>query len=97
MLTITSLPKIVLGHTNRYSLSSRSVFVSGCISDDPIDIRDRQEVTRRVRFCMSLLDRFQQKYSDREFMQLFQGARENRQTEKTELDRFVKGNVAYCL
>ncbi len=96
-LIFTFAPKIALGNTNRYSLSTRSVFVSGCISDNPIDLNDSQAVTLRVRFCLCMLDRFQLKYSDRQFMQLFQGASENRQKEKAELDRFFKQNVGYCL
>jgi len=95
-LILTSIPKIALGNTNRYSLSSRSVFVSGCISDKAIDLNDSQAVTLRVRFCLCMLDRFQLQYSEREFMQLFQGASENREKEKAQLDRFVKSNVGYC-
>ena len=88
---LNAIPAAALAQTNAYSVNTRSVFLSGCLLEDPPDFQNTNQVIQRMKLCVCLLDKFQAKYPEGEFQTLFQPA------QAEELNRFVKENISACL
>ena len=91
------LPQKSLAQTNTYSLGSRSVFLTGCLLDDPPNFWNDVEVQYRMRACVCMLDKFQENYTDSEFVQLFSEAQNNRQPYQQELHDFSSQHIRNCI
>ena len=97
-LFMSLLPISTMAHTNDYPVSSRAIFLSGCLLENKeLDFNNDQEVYTSMRICTCLLDRFQTAYSNAEFMEVFAGATENKQPQTQELEKFTKEHVLSCL
>ena len=90
-LLLNALPAAVLAQNNAYSVSTRSVFLSGCLLEEPPDFQDTNEVVQKMRLCVCLLDKFQARYSEGDFQRLFQPAKAE------ELNNFVREKFPACL
>ena len=90
-LLLNAIPATVLAQTNTYSVNTRSVFLSGCLLEDPPNFQNTNVVIQRMKLCVCLLDKFQASYSETEFQRLFQPAKAE------ELNAFVKNNISSCL
>ncbi|ELS03624.1 hypothetical protein Xen7305DRAFT_00033480 [Xenococcus sp. PCC 7305] len=92
------IPMNTVAHTNDYPVSSRAIFLSGCLLENKeLDFNNDQEVYSNMRICTCLLDQFQIAYSNTEFMELFAGATENKEPQTQELEEFTKKHVIACL
>lgn len=92
------IPMNTMAHTHDYPVSSRAIFLSGCLLENKeLDFNNEQEVYTNMRICTCLLDQFQATYSNTEFMELFAAATENKQPQVQELEEFTKNNIISCL
>ena len=90
-LFLSVIPATVLAQTNAYSVNTRSVFLSGCLLEDPPNFQNTNVVIQRMKLCVCLLDKFQANYPESKFQRLFQPEKAE------ELNTFVKNNIASCL
>ena len=62
LLGTLSLP--VQAQSNTYPLSTRALFVTGCMSDEPPDYTNNPDAAYlKTRACLCILDKFQETYS----------------------------------
>lgn len=94
-LSLVSLP--VAAQTAFYPLSTRSFFLTGCVSDDPPNYNNPDEFYLKMRACVCLLDKFQAEYSHEQFIALFEGVEAERQPQEQEAERFVMRHIHDCL
>ena len=97
-MLISLIPMNSMAHTHDYPVSSRAIFLSGCLLENKeLDFNNDQEVYTNMRICTCLLDQFQTAYTNTEFMELFAGATENKQPQSQELEKFTKEHILSCL
>ena len=97
-LLISLIPMHSMAHTYDYPVSSRAIFLSGCLLENKeLDFNNDQEVYTNMRICTCLLDQFQTAYTNTEFMELFAGATENQKPQAQELENFTKEHIISCL
>lgn len=97
-LLISLIPMNSMAHTNDYPVSTRAIFLSGCLLESKeLDFNNDQEVYTNMRICTCLLDQFQTAYTNTEFMELFAGATENQKPQVQELENFTKEHIISCL
>ncbi len=97
-ILMSLIPVNTMAHTYPYPISTRAIFLSGCLLDNKeIDYDNDQQVYTQMRICTCLLDQFQTAYSNTEFMELFAQATENKEPQKQELEEFTKKHVISCL
>ena len=98
VMLMSVLSVTTMAHTHDYPVSSRAIFLSGCLLENKeIDFNKDQEVYTQMRICTCLLDQFQIVYSNTEFMELFARATENKEPQKQELEEFTKTHIISCL
>ena len=98
VMLISFIPSNTMAHTHDYPVSSRAIFLSGCLLENKeLDFNNDQEVYTNMRICTCLLDQFQMTYSNKEFMELFAAATENKQPQTKELEDFTKEHIVSCL
>ena len=90
-LLLSAIPATVLAQANTYSVNTRSVFLSGCLLEDPPNFQNTNVVIQRMKLCVCMLDKFQASYPEAEFQRLFQPEKAE------ELNAFVKNNISSCL
>ena len=91
-------PMTTMAHIHDYPISSRAIFLSGCLLENKeLNIDNDQEVYTQMRICTCLLDQFQITYSNTEFMELFAQATENKEPQTQELEAFTKQHIISCL
>ena len=95
-LTLILFPTLSLAHRNAYPVNSRSVFLTGCLLNDSPNFQDDNEVKNTMQVCVCMLDKFQNNYSNLQFMRLFTGADRNEQPYVRELNNFVNRHAADC-
>ena len=92
------LPEFALAQSNSYTIGSRTIFLAGCLTDEPgLNLQKENEVYARMRMCVCLLDKFQVAYTNTEFMTLFDQAERNNSAAKQELESFVAKHYPNCL
>ncbi len=97
-ILISFLPVTTMAHTHEYPVSSRAIFLSGCLLENKkINFNNDREVYTQMRICTCLLDQFQIAYSNTEFMELFAQATENKEPQQQELEEFTKKHIMSCL
>ena len=97
-MLISFIPVNSMAHTHDYPVSSRAIFLSGCLLENKeLDFNNDQQVYTSMRICTCLLDQFQTAYSNTEFMELFAGATENKRPQTQELEEFTKQHIISCL
>ena len=97
-MLMSFLPVTTMAHTHDYPVSSRAMFLAGCLlENEELDLENDQEVYTNVRICTCLLDQFQIAYSNAEFMELFTQATENQEPQPQELENFTKQHILSCL
>ena len=90
-LLLNAIPATALAQTNAYSVNTRSVFLTGCLLEEPPNFENTNQVVQKMRLCVCLLDKFQASYSEEAFQRLFQPAKAE------ELNNFVREKVPACL
>ena len=80
-----------------YSLSVKTTFMQGCFLDDPPDLTNNSAVFLKMKRCLCMMDKFEKRYSEEQFMDLFAHAEKNYSWQKRELDDFVKDTMPGCL
>ena len=80
-----------------YSLSVRTTYMQGCFLDDPPDFANNSKVFLKMKRCLCMMDKFEARYSEKQFMDLFDHADKNYSWQKRELDDFVKESMQSCL
>ena len=88
---LNAIPIAALAQTNAYSVNTRSIFLSGCLLDEPPNFQNTNQVIQKMKLCVCLLDKFQAKYPEREFQTLFQSEKAE------ELNRFAREHIPACL
>ena len=97
-LVASFLPVNVLAQSNSYPVSTRAIFLAGCMTEEPdLNFERKNQVYSRMRTCVCLLDNFQATYDDIEFITLFERAARGDSASKKELDRFGKKYYHNCL
>ena len=87
----------VNAQTNPYPVSTRAIFLAGCLTDGDKPLNDDKQVYQSMRTCVCLLDKFQDNYTNEQFMLMFDKASQNTEPYKQELNNFVKNNIMSCL
>ena len=80
-----------------YSLGVRTTFMQGCLLDKPPDFENKTEVFLKIKRCMCMLDKFQGRYSEAQFVDMFSHAEKQYSWQKRELDDFVEETMPGCL
>ena len=80
-----------------YSTSVKATFMQGCIFDDPPDFNNNSAVFIKLKRCICMLDKFEKRYTEKQFIDLFEHAEKNYSWQKRELDDFVKETMPGCL
>ena len=96
-LALVLFPTLSLAHRNSYPVNSRSVFLTGCLLNDSPNFQDDDEVKNTMQGCVCMLDKFQNNYTNLQFMRLFAGADQNEQPYVRELNNFVNRHAADCI
>ena len=80
-----------------YSLSVRTTYMQGCFLDDPPDFANNSKVFLKMKRCLCMMDKFEARYSEKQFMDLFSHAEKIYSWQKRELDDFVQESMQSCL
>jgi len=80
-----------------YSLSVKTTFMQGCFLDEPPDFTSQSKVYLKMKRCLCMMDKFEKRYSEKQFVDLFDHADKNYSWQKRELDDFVKDSMPGCL
>ena len=80
-----------------YSLGVKTIFLQGCIYDNPPDFENKSEVNIKIKRCLCMMDKFEKRYSEKQFMDLFAHAEKDYSWQKRELDDFVEETMPGCL
>ncbi|MEM1368330.1 MAG: hypothetical protein AAGG02_09990 [Cyanobacteria bacterium P01_H01_bin.15] len=72
---------------NSYPVSVRSVYLQGCLSENPPNFSNEQAAYQQIRLCVCTLDKFQARYTSQQFMELFGEADQNQSPQAQELER----------
>lgn len=86
-----------LAQTHSYPVNSRANFLTGCLLDDPPNFRSDLEVNNVMKTCVCMLDKFQDNYTNQEFMRLFARADKGEQPYKEELEKFAERHIFDCI
>ena len=95
-LTLILIPTASLAHGNTYSVESRSVFLSGCLLNQSPNFKNDSEIINSISTCVCMLDKFQDHYTDQEFMTLFGQAEQNDPPYVQELNDFTNRHLVSC-
>lgn len=97
-LLVSFLPVTALAQSNSYPVSSRALFLAGCLQDEPgLNLQDEDKVYYRMQICVCILDQFQRAYTNTEFTTLFEGVANNNSAAQQELEQFLsKQNYSSC-
>ena len=96
-LVVIFFPTLSLAQRNTYPVNSRSVFLAGCLLEDPPNFKNDGQIVKRMGVCVCLLDKFQENYTNQEFQLLFAGASRNEQPYTRELQDFSNRHLGNCL
>ena len=80
-----------------YTLSVRTTFMQGCFLDDPPDFANNSKVFLKMKRCLCMMDKFEARYSEKQFVDLFSHAEKKYSWQKRELDDFVEETTPGCL
>lgn len=80
-----------------YSLSIKTTFMQGCFLDEAPDLKNNSAVFLKMKRCLCMMDKFEKRYSEKQFMDLFSNAEKEYSWQKRELDDFVKDTMPGCL
>lgn len=80
-----------------YSLSVKTTFMQGCFLDEAPDLNNNSAVFLKMKRCLCMMDKFEKRYSEKQFMDLFAHAEKDYSWQKRELDDFVKDTMPGCL
>jgi len=80
-----------------YSLKARTTYMQGCFLDDPPDFTSQSKVYLKMKRCLCMLDKFETRYSEKQFIDLFDHEDKMYSWQKRELDEFVKKSMKECL
>lgn len=86
-----------MAQTHNYQVATRSSFLAGCLTDNPPNFNDKKEVFYKMRSCVCLLDKFQGRYTEQQFISLFDGMSKNQSQSTREVENFVKKHIPSCL
>lgn len=93
-----SFPVQALAQSNSYPVGSRAIFLAGCLTDEPsLNLYDKDKVYSQMRICVCFLDKFQNAYTNTEFMTLFAEVEQNNSTSQQELSQFFAKHYSSCL
>ena len=73
-----------------YSLSVKTTFMQGCLLDDPPDFNNNSAVFIKMKRCLCMMDKFEKRYSEEQFMDLFAHAEKNYSCRKENLMILLK-------
>ena len=90
-------PTRSLAQIHSYPVNSRAVFLTGCLLDDPPNFQRDLEVNNVMKMCVCMLDKFQDNYTNLEFIRMFAGADKGEQPYKDELNKFAERHILECL
>jgi len=80
-----------------YSLSVRTTYMQGCFLEDPPDFSNQSKVYLKMKRCLCMMDNFEERYSEKQFIDLFNHEDKMYSWQKRELDEFVKKSIKSCL
>ena len=80
-----------------YSLKVRTTYMQECFLDDPPDLKNQSKVYLKMKRCLCMLDKFEARYSEEQFLDLMDHENKMYSWQKRELDDFVKKSTKNCL
>ena len=80
-----------------YSLGVKATFMQGCLFDKLPDFSQKTEVFIKMKRCLCMMDKFEGRYSEKQFMDLFSHAEKEYSWQKRELDDFVQEEMPGCI
>lgn len=95
--TILSMIMTLPSLAYNYSLGVKTTFMQGCFLDDAPDLKNNSAVFLKMKRCLCMMDKFEKRYSEEQFMDLFAHAEKNYSWQKRELDDFVTETMPGCL